>query len=178
MRILLFSFIVWLSTLAIAAADNASFKFCRIPRTRNIRKKKYVKHEDFQKYVQCKEGKHRVNLEQLNQHVHQLNQQLINGDNCPDNDYPESTSDTSKCDETKIPKDPKALSEHIECDHKNNETNENCINRLQNLLQGFIDVHQELPIHRPVCPNPHILTVPMAKKWWKMILRGQGRAPT
>ena len=75
MRILFFSFIVWLSTLAIAAADNASFKFCRIPRTRYIRNKKYVNHEEFQKYVQCREGKHR-------NEVDQLRQQLLNGDNC------------------------------------------------------------------------------------------------
>ena len=91
MRILFILSIFWLSILAIAAADNAFFKFCRMPVTRTIRNKKYrgayVKQEEFLKYVKCKEHNHRVKVDQLNH-------QLLNGDNCADtsdNDYPEST---------------------------------------------------------------------------------------
>ena len=140
MRFLFFSSIFWLSTLAIAAADNTFYKVCKIPRPYTARtiksgKKKYVKYEDFQKYARCKQKKHVLE-------VNQLTQQLLNGHNCPDTPDPKTTI----CDGTEIFKDPKTLSEHIKCDHKNNETKQECIRRLQNLLQGYIDVHQELPL--------------------------------
>ena len=105
-------------------------------------------------YKPGKEGKHRYEIDTQRDEVSQLRQQLMNGDNCAsDNDYSEYNSKTTICDEATIPKDPRTLSEHIKCDHKNHETNENCINRLQTYLQGFIDVHQELPIGNDETPN-------------------------
>ena len=119
MRILFFSLIFWLSILAIAAADSTFFKVCRIPRIKHIRRKRYIKLEEFQEYDTCKREeiqnlnkKHDQEVSRKEAEIETLKEQLWNGNNYADTseiDYPEYTSDSSKCDGVKAFKDPKTL---------------------------------------------------------------------
>ena len=159
MRRLFFSLIFYFSILTIAAVSRGLSKVCEIPRIKRLRRGRYIELKDFKKFNSCKKEeiehvnkRHDDEISRKNAEIKHLTDQLFNEDiysDNSDNDYPETTPNSKKCDETKdftISKDPKNLAEHIKCDNKNHETSDQCINRLQTLLQGFIDIHQEVEI--------------------------------
>ena len=161
MHILLFSSIIWL-LISIITATNKEISVCGIPKKVRFNGVTYIKHKDFKNFALCKKNKHKAKLSSKDAEIEEKDDKIsdlsdrisdltdhLYGDVYSDNS---DSEDTREDDITNIYKDPKKLAKHIQCDETSNETKEKCIIRLQNLLQRFIDIHQELPIGNDESP--------------------------
>ena len=158
MRILFFSSIFWHPILAIVAADERFSAACTSPNYRIIRtqlagRKRYIQLEDFQEYDTCKKEEMEYLNKEHDKKVSRKEFEIEHLNQLHDEEIIRKKIEIDTLKQQILNKEPKNLAEHIKCDHKNRETKDNCISRLQNLLQGFIDVHQELPIGNDETPN-------------------------